>query len=96
MTCFRIGDETVYSWCRKNGVSYASFWRKMEKGSSVEEAVEWAKGSKKRIWSHPKHFYNGKPIVSILGYNSMPYRRVMWKIRRGESVEKAMKGEGKW
>ena len=91
MTCFRIGNETVYKFCKKNGISYASFWRKIEKGASVEESIEWAKNSQKRVWSHPKHFYNGYPIVTLLGYNSIPYRRVMHKIRRGKSVEEAIK-----
>ena len=96
MTCFRMENgETVHQWCKKNGFQYNSFWHRMEKGLSFDESIIGTEKAKGKGRSHPKYFYQGKPIVCICGgYKSNLYSRVCRKLRRGISIETALKYEG--
>ena len=96
MTCFRLQNgETVHQWCKKNNILYDSFWNRIEKGYSFEDSIKGAKEARGQKNSHPKYFYNGKSVVSICGGSKTNlYGRVYEKIKKGISVEEALRYEG--
>lgn len=93
MTCFRFEDgRSVHKWCVDNGICYNSFWTRMEKGLSFEQAIIEAKESKKRRWSHPRIYYKGTPLCKIFHIGTKEYSRVIRRLQRGLTIEQAMEG----
>lgn len=94
MTCFRLQNgQSVYRYLSELGVNYNSFWYRMEMGYSFDMALSEAIKNKGKKYSHPKHYYKGKPIIRLCG-DSNRYFRVLRKIRNGISTETALKYEG--
>ena len=78
MTRFFYQGESILSWCHKNNVSYHNVYRRMDDGMKPEHAIREAikiRDSQRNRRSHPKLFYQGKPVVDIFTLNS--YRKII-------------------
>ena len=94
MTCFRLQNgQSVYSYLTSLGVNYNSFWFRMEAGDSFDKALSEAIQNKGKKYSHPTHYYKGRPIIRLCG-DSNRYFRVLRKMRKGMSIEDSLKLEG--
>ena len=92
MTCIRRKDgKTIRQWCLENNVPYGSVWNNVDKGMDVDEACQHSlerRGKK----NNSKYIYQGKTVSSILGNTSSAYQTFARRIRKGMTVEEAMKG----
>lgn len=92
MTCFvRTDGKTVRQWCLEHEVSYGAVWNHLEMGMNPNDACLEALRRRGQRFSHPKYFYKGKSLVEILGQQTNRYHRVLRIMRKGTSIENAIK-----
>ena len=89
MTCFRIGNKTVLQWCKENGACYSAFWTAMERGYTLEKALEKALGSHTGY----KYYYKGVPIAVLFKNDRKAYYRVKSRMRNGADPIKTVETE---
>lgn len=89
MTCFRIGDKTVLQWCKENGACYSAFWTAMERGYTLEKALEKALGSHTGY----KYYYKGVPIAVLFKNDRKAYYRAKARMRNGADPIKTVETE---
>lgn len=84
MTCFRMATgEAVFSYCRRNNLSYNSVWEKLDNGIDAEKAVEITairRGKKGVI----KYTYKDMPLIDYCRQNGLNYGRMRNKLIKGE------------
>lgn len=91
MTCFRLDNgETVLHWCKQNNIPYNNVYRRIEDGMSIKEALEDVSKRLKKGEVNRKHFYKGKWIGEYFPRGSGMYERVIYRIKKGMTVDKAM------
>lgn len=89
MTCFKINKTTVRKWCIENGISYNRIYYWIEKGLSMEEAIEKAKQPKNN--GRPsKYQYKGENIIDYCKEENISYSSVYWLIKNGVDVDTAV------
>lgn len=105
MTCFRLSNgQTLYAYCRINNISYKTLFPYCDRdGLSPDEAVElyhkWQQNG--TITNHRRGntrlYYKDTPLIQFCRQNSLPYGRIIGKIRLGYNinslVELALKNE---
>ena len=88
MTCFRIDGQTVKQYCNKNGISYNSFYRYVDKhGLSIEEALKKAQSKHK---DNLKWVVGGKSLYKFCMENDLIYNAVVRGVKKGLSIEQAI------
>lgn len=91
MTCFLMNNGlTVHKYCKNEGISYASVYKRLEQGLSVKDSIKIAKKNKGNKRANAKYFYKGKPISETHSRNTPYYQRVLQRIYRGWSIEQAV------
>ncbi len=95
MTCFRMKDgRTVRSFLNKDS-SYCAFQRRIEKGDTIEEALEYVSKEHKRGRACLVYFYQGKPIIDICRERGINYHTVYERIQRGLEINETIFYKGK-
>lgn len=89
MTCFRIGNKTVLQWCKENGACYSAFWTAMERGETLEKALEKATGPHTGY----KLYYKDTPVSVLFKGDKKAYYRIKARIRNGADPIKTVEME---
>lgn len=89
MTCFKINKTTMRKWCIENRISYNRIYYWIEKGLSMEEAIEKSKEQKK--FGRPSKFqYNGESLMDYCKKENISYSSVYRFIKNGMDVGNAI------
>ena len=73
MSCFFINGGSVRKYCLRNGIDYFRFYYWMDRGCTVEEALDMAKKSAEKGHRNTKHFYNGVPLIEYCRKHKLCY-----------------------
>lgn len=96
MTCFRMKDgKTLMQFAKETGLPYSTLWGSLDRGLTVEEAVEHAQKVKKHGARHNcKFFINGVSAYKVLGktHYARVYDRMKYKCMTFEEALKYKRG----
>lgn len=93
IVCFRLKTgETLYSFCKRNNISYVTVFCKIERGMSVDDAAEEAlKNVFKRERNNCKYVLkNGKTLRSQCIENKVCTRSCYRLIKNGYTPDEAL------
>ena len=85
--------EPVYRFCKKNGISYAGFWKRIEKGMCVNEAIKdiALKNKHGRSRNNCKYVLkNGKTLRSECIRNQIWYSACFRLVEKGYTPDEAL------
>lgn len=91
MSCFFINGGSVRKYCLRNGIDYFRFYYWMDRGCTVEEALDMAKKSAEKGHRNTKHFYNGVPLIEYCRKHKLCYNVILKRYMNGYSMEEAIK-----
>lgn len=81
-----IKNQTVSSYCKKNGISYNFVRNRLKQGKTLEQSVEDYNNRRKPL----RHFYKGKPVVDVLNHDKRAYSRFLFRMKEGWKLEDAV------
>ena len=93
MTCFRLNGKPVRRILKEYGLCYETFFRCMEDGMSVKDALVYTVHSNGKAHK-PVHYLGDTPLCKIFKTNGSKYNTILKCIRDGSSVEDAVRRYG--